>query len=475
MHTGVLYDSYYKPSRFRILVMKEMELQENGSIERENKNKDLIIQMEDMLESVELPLVSRCCIYKVPQKIRKVNEAAYTPTIVSIGPFHYGDKRLQSMEELKLRYLKSFLERTQKGLGDCIEYIKESEEVIRSCYSETIEQSSDDLVRTVLTDACFIIEYFLRSLEWTQEDPLLSKPWLRCDVKLDLILLENQLPWFVLEEIFNLTEPSCFNGEVSSFFVVAFHYFKVHFLQSILPGVDISKFTIDHFHMHYQQYIMKPDHIDMQLHNLTDLLRVFYLPPDGMPRREKETVKHLYSASQLVEAGVKLHVGKNKSALELQFEKGVLTIPRFEVCHWTEILIRNVVAIEQCHYPFQTYITDYIFVFDFLIDTSQDVDTLVDKGIMINTLGDSSAVANMVNNLCLNVVQENININGGYIYLCRKLNCFYEDPSHKYKAIFMHDYFSTPWKITSFIAAIVLLFLTLIQATCSVISLFYQK
>ncbi|XP_006605635.1 UPF0481 protein At3g47200 isoform X4 [Glycine max] len=214
MHTGVLYDSYYKPSRFsetRILVMKEMELQENGSIERENKNKDLIIQMEDMLESVELPLVSRCCIYKVPQKIRKVNEAAYTPTIVSIGPFHYGDKRLQSMEELKLRYLKSFLERTQKGLGDCIEYIKESEEVIRSCYSETIEQSSDDLVRTVLTDACFIIEYFLRSLEWTQEDPLLSKPWLRCDVKLDLILLENQLPWFVLEEIFNLTEPSCFN------------------------------------------------------------------------------------------------------------------------------------------------------------------------------------------------------------------------------------------------------------------------
>jgi hypothetical protein len=107
---------------------------------------------------------------------------------------------------------------------------------------------------------------------------------------------------------------------------------------------------------------------------------------------------------------------------------------------------------------------------DFLIDTSQDVDKLVDKGIMINTLGDSNAVAKMINNLCLNVVQENIN--GCYISLCRKLNCFYEDPSHKYKAIFIHDYFSTPWKITSFVAAIVLLLLTLIQATCSVISLF---
>ncbi|KAK7259760.1 hypothetical protein RIF29_25373 [Crotalaria pallida] len=89
---------------------------------------------------------------------------------------------------------------------------------------------------------------------------------------------------------------------------------------------------------------------------------------------------------------------------------------------------------------------------------------------MVNTLGDSSAVANMVNNLCINVVQENIN--GHYVPLCEKLNCFYEDPFHKYKATFMHDYFSTPWKIASFIAAISLLLLTLIQAACSVISLF---
>ncbi|KAE9594001.1 hypothetical protein Lalb_Chr18g0049001 [Lupinus albus] len=456
-------------------VMKEMELQENGSIKRENEHKSLIIDMEAMLESVELPLVSHCCIYKVPQKIRKLNEQVYTPSIVSIGPFHNGDKRLVSMEDLKLRYLKSFLERTRKGLQDCIEYIKKSEEDIRCCYSENIEQSSDDFVRIILIDACFIIEYFLRSLEWPQEDPLLSKPWLRCDVKLDLILLENQLPWFVLEDLFNLTEPGCLNcenhGQVSSFIDVAFHYFRVNFLQSIFPsGANNTKFTLHYFHEHYKQYIMKPDEVSMQLHNLTDLLRIFYLPPDRLPRRRKETVKHLYSASQLVEAGVKLHVGEEKSILELQFTKGVFTIPRFEVCHWTEILIRNVIAFEQCHYPFQTYITDYIILLDFLIDTSLDVDTLVDKGIMVNTLGDSNAVANMVNNLCINVVQENIN--GSYIPLCEKLNGFYEDPLHKYKATFIHDYFSSPWKIASFVAAILLLLLTLIQAICSVISLF---
>ncbi|CAJ2645800.1 unnamed protein product [Trifolium pratense] len=339
----------------------ELQLPQNSLIQRGNENRDLIIHMETMLQSVELPLVSGCCIYKVPQKIRKLNQEAYTPTIVSIGPFHYGDKRLESMEDLKLRYLKSFLERTQKGLGDFIEYIKKSEEIIRCCYSEAIQQTSDDFVKIILTDACFIIEYFLRSLEWPQEYPLLSKPWLRCDVKLDLILLENQLPWFVLEDLFNLTEPSCIDGEVSSFFDVAFHYFKVHFLQSILPNeANNNKFTIHYFHEHYQQYIMKPDQVSIQLHNLTDLLRVFYLPPDMLPKREKQIVKHLYSASQLVEAGVKLDVGQDyPSLLELKFAKGTLTIPRFEVCHWTETLIRNVIAFEQCHYPFQTYVTDY--------------------------------------------------------------------------------------------------------------------
>ncbi|CAL0301763.1 unnamed protein product [Lupinus luteus] len=401
-------------------LMKEMELQENGSIKSENEHKSLIIDIEAMVESVELPLVSHCCIYKVPQKIRKLNEQVYTPSIVSIGPFHNGDKRLESMEDLKLRYVKSFLERTPKGLQDCIEYIKKSDVVIQRPFNKA-------------------------------------------------------LPWFVLEDLFNLTEPSCLSGEdhdqVSSFIDVAFHYFRVNFLQSIFPsGANNTMFTLHYFHEHYKQYIMKPDEVSMQLQNLTDLLRIFYLPPDRLPRRRKETVKHLYNASQLVEAGVKLHVGEDKSILELQFTKGVFTIPRFEVCHWTEILIRNVVAFVQCHYPFQTYIRDYIILLDFLIDTSLDVDTLVDKGIMVNTLGDSSAVANMVNNLCINVVQENIN--SGYIRLCEKLNGFYEDPFHKYKASFIHDYFSSPWKITSFVAAILLLLLTLIQAICSVISLF---
>lgn len=59
-----------------------------------------------------LPTISsEICIYRVPEKFRRANEEAYTPQIISIGPFHWDNKKLQSAEEIKLRYLKGFLSR----------------------------------------------------------------------------------------------------------------------------------------------------------------------------------------------------------------------------------------------------------------------------------------------------------------------------------------------------------------------------
>jgi hypothetical protein len=34
-----------------------------------------------------------CCIYKVPDPLRKLNEEVYNPQVISIGPFHHGKKK----------------------------------------------------------------------------------------------------------------------------------------------------------------------------------------------------------------------------------------------------------------------------------------------------------------------------------------------------------------------------------------------
>ncbi|XP_060674803.1 uncharacterized protein LOC132804440 isoform X2 [Ziziphus jujuba] len=50
-------------------------------------------------------------IYKVPNKLRKIRPAAYTPQLVSIGPFHHGVSNLKAMEHYKAKYMEKFLRR----------------------------------------------------------------------------------------------------------------------------------------------------------------------------------------------------------------------------------------------------------------------------------------------------------------------------------------------------------------------------
>ncbi|KAK7380502.1 hypothetical protein VNO78_33015 [Psophocarpus tetragonolobus] len=84
------------------------------------------------------------CIYRVPSRLRETNPKAYTPRIISIGPFHKAidvgkeDKIFESMEELKLKYFKGFLNRSQVPMGDIVAVLKGIEEEIRSCYATPI-------------------------------------------------------------------------------------------------------------------------------------------------------------------------------------------------------------------------------------------------------------------------------------------------------------------------------------------------
>lgn len=432
--------------------MEAIEVANEASQRQEEKNENeieaLVSHITTMLEALDPPLTSNCCIYRVPYKIRKLNESTYSPRVVSIGPFHNRDKRFESMEKLKLRYMKSLVEWSQTPLVDYIRTLKEWEDGVRSCYAESIHLSSDNFVKMILIDACFILELFLRSHygDWSAEDPVLLKPWLTNDITQDLILLENQIPFFVLDGLFHKASSSHSSPGFPSFLELTLNYFSYHNQQQI-PLTDFA--SINHF---------------------TDLMRTLYLPPkEKLPERQNSSVKHLHSASELLEAGLKFKASSEKCLLELQYEKGVLEMPCFEVYNRTETFIRNVMALEQCHYPYKTYVTDYIFLLDFLINTSKDVDVLVQKGIIVNWLGDSNAVATMVNDLCTNLTHSNMNSN--YCSLFDNLNAFYNDRWHRRKASLRHDYFRTPWMTASSIAAVLLLLLTLIQTICSVVSL----
>ncbi|RDY03292.1 UPF0481 protein, partial [Mucuna pruriens] len=408
-------------------------------------------KLNKMLQNVEPPMQS---IYRVPERIRKNKPEAYTPRIVSIGPFHRArndDKKdhiFESMEELKQKYLKGFLNRTQVPMGDFVLSLQILEERIRSCYAEPIKYNSDDFLKMIITDACFIIELFLQChtyKDW-EGNPLLEKPWMLTDIVGDLTLLENQLPFFVLEQLYRFTG---MNSKFPSFLEITFNYFKKNGMGKVCP-------------------IKCPQH-------LTDLLRTSIISSSKFHLRgpkECKRIEHLYSANQLWEAGLQFKVSSpNECLIDLTFsDEGVLTMPMLNVNQDTEILFRNIMAFEHCHLLDTAIITQYVAILGFLINTEKDVNVLIDNKIIVNRLGDTNAVATMINSLSSAVSMPLFNLD--YFTLCNNLNNFYKKPHNMYKAIFIHEYFNTPWKIASTVAAVVLLLLTLIQTICSIISLF---
>jgi hypothetical protein len=424
---------------------EEVDREANASIGNEHQDRVLANDIIQMLESLEPPLSHGYCIYRVPHDLRKLNEKAYTPKYISIGPFHNGDKRLETMEKLKVRHLKIFVEKAAQNVEKLVSTIRGREGDVRRCYAETSRLSSDDYVKMILLDASFIIVFFLilfKPGEWECEDELVI---LTSRLKHDMSLLENQLPFFVIKELYNLAFAS--HSNYPSFTQLAFRYFKRYNTQNMSPDLN---FEIKHF---------------------VDLLRTLFLPQQhSLPQRNRgERVVHLYTASQLHEAGVKFKASSSKCLFDLKFTNGMLEIPCFQLGNSKECFFRNIAALEQFHYRSNRYVTDYIHILDFLINTTKDVDLLVRKRILVHTLGDSNAVATMVNNLNKDTLF--LNTNSEYFRLCKDLNTFYEDPWHNRKATLRRDYFSNPWKTTATIVAIILLVLTLTQTICSIISL----
>ncbi|KAJ7960490.1 hypothetical protein O6P43_020924 [Quillaja saponaria] len=356
----------------------------------------LVLDVQAMLKMAESPLTStECCIFKVPVNIRRLNEEAYTPKVISIGPFHFGNERFQEMERFKLRYFGSFLERAnQIDLKGWVAYIKELEPRVRTCYTNTIELNHDQLVK-----------------RYSDEPLSLTK------IRICL-----------------------------HFYSFTFHYFA-HYNKIDLDSIVNGRMEIKHF---------------------TDLLRKFHLPPmDKLPDRADRVKKiHQHTATELAGAGLKFKVASSKCLLDLKFSNKVLEIPQFEVYNSTETLFRNLVALEQCYYPYQSYIIAYIGMMDFLINTAQDVEILVRKGILVNWLGDNDAAANLFNNLLKNIIQPNYHEK--YLRLYDDLNAFYNSPINKGMATLNRDYCNTPWKKVATVAAIFLLLLTAVQTIYSV-------
>ncbi|XP_014499331.2 UPF0481 protein At3g47200-like isoform X1 [Vigna radiata var. radiata] len=402
---------------------------------------DVVIHVQGMLERANPPVTEECCIYRVPLLIRQLNEEAYTPKVISIGPYHHKNSLLQNMERHKLTYCNSFLKRTNTSMASWIHYIAGKELQIRQCYSDALEFSPKELVEIICVDSGFILEHFWTAHYKTLYDKYLSTPWFGIMIFYDLVLLENQLPFFVLNDLFNLSTVDG-DSDTPSFIQLTFEYFD------FFNRLDLS-----------------PDNLNTTCHHFTDLIRTFHLCGRNKTTRSSQW-PHIPSATKLSGAGIRLGSSESKCFLNLSFSKKVLKIPNLRVDDGTELLFRNMVALEQFHYPDYAYIAEYALVLQYLVNTGKDVDILVKAGIMKNLLGDSDSAAERTKRLCRNTVLKDFS--SDYVTLWQELDASYKSRRLKLKSTLRRDYCKGPWQTAATAAAIVVLILSFVQTICSI-------
>ncbi|XP_027076757.1 UPF0481 protein At3g47200-like [Coffea arabica] len=418
---------------------------------------------------------SKLCIYRVPQYLREGDDKAYLPQIVSLGPYHHNKKRLRNMDPHKWRAVYHILKRTNQDIKLYLDAIKELEERARACYEGPICLSSNEFVEMMVLDCCFILELFRGAAEgfnhlgYSRNDPIFAMRGSMHSIQRDMIMLENQIPLFVLDRLFGLQmgQPDL-KGIVAK---LALRFFDpLTPTDEPLTNSDRTKLESSLGHTSAFDPLAELG----GLHSLDVFRRsLLRIGPQPTPRiwvkrwshsnrvADKRRQQLLHCVTELREAGINFKKRKTDRFWDVKFKNGVLKIPRLLIHDGTKSLFLNLIAFEQCHLDSTNYITSYVVFMDNLINSPEDVSVLHYDGIIEHWLGSDAEVADLFNRLCQEVV---FDINDSYLSpLSQQVNRYCEHRWNTWRATLSHKYFNNPWAIISFVAAVVLLLLTLAQ------------
>ncbi|EOY02757.1 Uncharacterized protein TCM_017159 [Theobroma cacao] len=414
---------------------------------------DTVIDVESLASSMEklLTLSPDSCIFRTPSILARHKPEAYIPNCFSFGPFHHDKADLKVTETIKLKYLRGVLSRSddrKTKLRECLGSIQEVEGKARDCYAGKIDQYvAENFVQMLVLDGCFIIELLRKDADVVpreDDDPIFSMSCMLQFLHHDLILLENQIPWFVLELLFNKTKTP---SETKPLVELA-----LHFLGSMFS---------------YHSPLRTDLFVNQKVKHILDLLRLFLvLPSEEVKHYERERRLNqqdlgwqpIPSATRLKEAGVKFVRVTAGSILDIKFRHGVFEIPSLLIQETTETIFRNLISYEQCLPNCRPIFTSYAKIMDNLIDTTNDLETLCKKEILDSWLSPEDAAH------CFNKLYNDTYVKEFYYCkLCDELNQYCQQRWPKWRAAYVHNYFTRPWALAAQIYAIIMFVLTFWQ------------
>ncbi|XP_048321128.2 UPF0481 protein At3g47200-like [Ziziphus jujuba] len=458
-------------------------------------------------------------IPKVADALRNIesHEGCYDHVVVSIGPYHHEKPHLLVNEKLKLKWAKQFVadmfpDKEQikmpgllkEKVNEVYKEVENVEDAARTYYDSdhTKKFSKKEFTEMMFLDGCFILHFIYMHSE--KPDEMGMKSLIIALVRQDLFLLENQLPYIVLESLMrkrfeeadtkakergtigkaeakNKAEVNGINNNYIKKFIEVIRGDQPHTPR--LPFHDICCFR------NHKRVTVTENNVSV--HHLLHLLRENFA---GSKKEETVPIKNncwqsfrsakelknagskdpfkinswhsFRSAKELKNAGIKFKPNSNGKFSDVRFESclwlsGKLILPPLIVDDSTKSMLLNLVAMETCsdHGPEDFWVTSYICLMDLLLDTVEDVIVLRNHNILMNCLGSDQQVADLFNEISKNLVPHP----KAYSTIKAGIEAHYKNWCKIWVAEWINTHFSSPWTVLAFLGAILAIVLSFIQ------------
>eukprot|EP01018_Ginkgo_biloba_P032636 Gb_40233 [translate_table: standard] len=468
--------------------------------------KDWIIEVKEILEN-EFPKEILAAITRVPSALVNVKPDAYIPQVVSFGPFHHRSRDLSRMEKYKLipaaRFDKRF--KGRKRFCEVVESIKKPQlkSKMEDFYYLNLPEgclfTSDDELTSfawmMALDALFILEFLHNDYSLPVEVDI--EPFdissLEVCIKCDFLKLENQIPLFILKKVYLEMElPAKSDAE-----------FETRTLKETLKKTCLALSPFDKFDSCSKDSFIvsfkEASHFLGLMHkHVSDLVEIKAMEqresaPLNVFRRILSYFQNImekmcnaifsifrppgddflpsYNVQELSKAGINFQAFSSNSE-KIRFDKttSTLHLPVITISDTTEIILRNLLALEFNNPNRAKHVTRYVELMDCLIDAGEDIcllrkfDVIKRRGPMVT----DASIAKIWNGMCkpffAGFFEPPHELKDGMKEALRKN--YWKSKMKKVLFEGYQRYLSRPWQLLALLCGIFILIMEIAQAYC---------
>ncbi|KAL5232178.1 hypothetical protein ABZP36_030954 [Zizania latifolia] len=390
-------------------------------------------------------------ILRFPVRMRSLgNDGGYVvPNVVAIGPYHRHQSHLLPAEEIKLAAAHYFCRDSGHPAKAVYERIFSVAAEARSCYDDDATDgiSEVEFAAMMFHDGCFLVQFMLF---WTSRDKVAPplEDWFNItrNIRCDVFLLENQIPWLVLHALMEF-RPVLVGKFID---ILASNFYKDLNLQPEHPI-----FTLDGDGSSITQWP-----------HLLDLLRCCVSGSVSSGGKSPMLTASSSSAIELGQIGIKLTASRTTQLKDMGIKRGPLFgklfLTPFLMGNTGTCWLVNMVALEGCIATTSdancAVIGSYIAVLAMLINREEDVHELRAKGLIKGRFSDQKTLQ------FFKTLVTHIHIGPRYIDILAEIEAYKRDrwlwtALHK----FIYNNIKTIVAVFSVISVLVGIFKTLIN------------